>query len=221
MLNVYDILLNLLDGDRVYESFEWNTKDCVEHIKKIPMIKIDTSFLEDIITSSITIDKEFLNKIHNKCEVYTNDKVSVIEYALLLTDGYKVIGCEFNKDGKVLYRSFLMLDEEDEVLDISDDLPLTNIDYKKTEINSKEDYLTRGETFRRNYLLKELKFAYKKHKYEKINYLFEEIYPSSTISIEDKYKKLVDDINFNYNDKHNELFKILKLTHHRDSTKSK
>lgn len=220
MLNVYDILLNLLDGNRVYEYFEWSNKDNIEHIKKIPIVKISSGFLDDIINNQVTIDKDFLDEIYKKCEVYTNDKVSVIDYANLFTDGYKVVGVEFNKDGKILYRSFLMLDEEEEILDISDELRLTDIKYQKNK-SKKEDnlYLTREEEFRRNYLLKELRFSYKNKMYEKINYLYEEIYNDSlNNSIEDKYNFLIQDIDKNYNYRHNELFKILRLTNRKKKT---
>lgn len=219
MLNVYDILLNLLDSNRVYEYFEWSNKDNIEHIKKIPIIKISSKFLDDIINYQVTIDKSFLNDIYKKCEVYNNDKVSVIDYANLFTDGYKVVGVEFNKDGKILYRSFLMLDEEEEILEISDELRVSDIKYQKGKSKKDEGiYLTREEEFRRNYLLKELKFSYKKKMYEKINYLYEEIYGDILNKFEDKYNFLIQDIEKNYNYKHNELFKILRLIHKKRKT---
>ena len=33
MIYIYDILLNFIDGKRMYEFFEWNSEDVVEHIK--------------------------------------------------------------------------------------------------------------------------------------------------------------------------------------------
>ena len=56
--------------------------------------------------------------------------------------------------------------------------------------------------------------------YEKINYLYEEIYPISKKNIEEKYKLLIDDITNNYRDCYNELFKILKLSHTKKKTTS-
>lgn len=218
MLNVYDILLNLLDGDRVYEFFEWSNKDDIEHIKKIPIIKISTTCLEDMINSQVTVEKEFLKRIYKRCEVYTNDKVSVIDYATLFTDGFKVLAVEFSKEGKSLYRSFLLLDEEEEILEIGDELKVTDMEYKKVKMSKSSPFLTREEEYHRNYLLKELKYAYKKKMIEKINYLYEEIFPSSSKSFEEKYQLLIKDIELNFSEKHNELFKILKLTHKKNKT---
>ena len=66
MINVYDIILNLLDSNRVYESFEWSKKDNIEHIKKMPMIRVTTNTLYDIINSTFLVDKSFLNEIYRQ-----------------------------------------------------------------------------------------------------------------------------------------------------------
>ena len=109
MVNVYDILINLIDSERVYEFFEWSIKDNIEHIKKIPLVKVTTNFLDTCINNCVIIENEFLDKIYQKTEVYNNDKIGVIEYACLFTDGYKVIAIEFNNEGKSLYKSYLYI----------------------------------------------------------------------------------------------------------------
>ena len=52
----------------------------------------------------------------------------------------------------------------------------------------------------------------KKKKFEKINYLYEEIYPNDKKCIEERYKILINDIETNYSDYHNDIYKILRLT---------
>ena len=164
MINVYDIILNLLDSNRVYESFEWSKKDNIEHIKKMPMIRVTTNTLYDIINSTFLVDKSFLNEIYRKSEVYTDTGTSKIDYSVLFTDTYKVVAVEFNKEGKSLFKSYLLLDEEEEIIDLSNEIKLRNINYKIIRKNKNSYLLTREEEFRRNYLLKELKLAYKKKK---------------------------------------------------------
>ena len=206
MINVYDIILNLIDSNRVYESFEWNKKDNIEHIKKIPMVRVTTNTLYDIINSTFTVDKSFLNEIYRKSEVYTDTGTSKIDYGVLFTDTYKVVAVEFNKEGKSLFKSNLLLDEEDEILDLSNEVKLRSLDYKIVKRYNNSYLLTREEEFRRNYLLKELKISYKKKKFEKINYLYEEIYPKDNKSLVDRYKILLDSIDNNYNEKHDKLY---------------
>ena len=68
--------------------------------------------LDSFINDTVIIDKEFLTTIYQKTEVFNPDRIGVIDYACLFTDGYKVLGIEFNKEGKSLFKSFLLLDEE-------------------------------------------------------------------------------------------------------------
>lgn len=218
MLNIYDILLNFQDSNRVYEFFEWTSKDDVEHIKKIPMIKISSSFFDKLLKYKVIIDTKFLDKIYKKTEVYNHNKVSVIDYSCLFTDGNKVMAIEFNNEGKSQFKSSLLLDEEDELLELSNDLKNMSISYRTINKKTKELFLTREEEFKKNYLLKELRNAKKNNKYEKINYLYEEVYPSDNKCIEDKYKILMTDISDNYRDCYNELFKILKLINSKKNT---
>lgn len=218
MLNVYDILINFQDSDRVYEFFEWNEADEIEHLKKIPLIKINSMFLDKVLKYKITIDKEFLEKIYKKTEVYNNYKTATIEYACLFTDGYKVVGIEFDKDGNSLFKSSLLLDEEDEVLDLSNKLKITNIKYSKVNKKVKETFLTREEEYRKMFLLKELKQAKKMANYDKINYLYREVFLTNGKDKEEKYNMLIKDINENYRDCYNKLFNILEMVHSMKKT---
>lgn len=218
MISVYDILLNFQDSDRVYEFFEWSNKDEIDHIKKIPLIRIDSKFLDDILKYKIIVDNIILDRIYKKTEIFNHDRIGVIEYACLFTDGYKVVAIEFNNDGKSLYKSSLLLDEEEEILEFSNELENVDIIYKKVNKKVKESFLTREEEFRKNYLLKELKNANINKNYEKINYLYEEVFPDNKNNNSEKYNILIDDINNNYRDCYNELFKILKMVHSKKKT---
>lgn len=66
--------------------------------------------------------------------------------------------------------------------------------------------------------MKELKNTYKNKKYEKINYLYDEIYPKDNKIASEKYKYLINDIEDNYSAKHNKIYKILRLTHKKKTT---
>ena len=73
-----------------------------------------------------------------------------------------------------MYRSGLLLDEEDEILDIVENLDIMKINYKKLKSRNIDFFLTRHEAFIKNYLLKELKSSYRKKNMNKIKYLYEE-----------------------------------------------
>ena len=209
MLNVYDILLNLLDSEYVYEFFEWSNKDDVEHIKKIPMIKITSNCLDSFINDTVIIDKEFLTTIYQKTEVFNPDRIGVIDYACLFTDGYKVLGIEFNKEGKSLFKSFLLLDEEEEVLEVSLRLQEEPLAYNIESQNIPTD-LTRYDQTLKDYVLKDIRESYRKGDVAKLKYLYYEYFNKEGYDIEKIYKELMQSLD-NFNSKHYNLYQLIKL----------
>ena len=69
MIYTYDILLNWTKDDRLKEFFEWNLEDDLEHIKKIPIIKVSDRFIKDLLTSKLKVDKSLLLKLKIKRKV--------------------------------------------------------------------------------------------------------------------------------------------------------
>ena len=99
MLNVYDIVLNLLDGNRIYEPFEWSNKDNIEHIKKIPMVRISSNFLSDIILNNVTVNKDFLQSIYR---LY----ISFFAYFMYFIHTNKIFFCYNNMILKLNIKNF-------------------------------------------------------------------------------------------------------------------
>ena len=130
MIYTYDILLNWTKGERLKEFYEWNLEDDLEHIKKMPIIRISESFLKDLLTSKIKIDKSFLSKIKYKTESYFHNEIDVIDYAVIVTTLRKALALELDNEGNVMYKSNLLIDEEEEVLEIGEELVVMDIPYK-------------------------------------------------------------------------------------------
>ena len=210
---ISDIILNFLDG-RLYEFFEWNSDDSFEHIKSIPLFKVESSVLEDFILNKIKCSTNFLKEINNKTEVFATGIIKRIEFATILTDGNRAIAFEFSDKGEKLTMSSLLLDEEEEILDLVTDMDIISIEYKILE-REKEKLYTRKEQFIRNYIIQDLKAAYVNKDYNKIKYLYEEIYNSSNKGVDYKYKRLLRDINTGFNKKYIRLFNILKLVNNK------
>ena len=61
---IYDILLNF--KEEYYDFYDWNKNDNIVHIRKIPILKIDTIDLYNIKNNKIKIELKFLEKIRNK-----------------------------------------------------------------------------------------------------------------------------------------------------------
>lgn len=199
MIYIYDILLNLRQMDEGLEFYEWKEDDLIEHIKKVPLFKVSKSLIEDLFTNKLQLDITILPKIRNKAICYFNGETKQIPYLVLLSDGRKCFAIELDNKGNTLYKSSLLLDEEEEVLEMTKELVEMPIGYKKTKIKNNKDQLTRFEKDNQKFLLRELEKI--KDNKEEINYLYEEYFDNNLTSIEDKFNTLKDNIykcNSNY-----------------------
>ena len=211
MTYIYDVLLNFSDTERIVEFFEWNNNDSIDHIKRIPLIRISSKSLNDLINNNIVVEKEFLDKIKDLTLMYK--KTKNLEYAILITDLNKVIAIEFNKEGKIIAKSGLLLDEEEEIIDESYDLKEEKLNYKiETKINN-NIFLTREEQKKQRYLLLELDNIVKENNRNKLNFLYQEIFLKDKLTFEEKYLKLKEDIEKNYTSKYNNLYETVRLTY--------
>lgn len=207
---IYDILVNFNDGDRLIEFFEWNETDLFEHIKKIPIYRISSKQMQEICNNKIILDKEHLICIKSKTQLYNNTD---IKYALIVTDLNKAVALEFNNQGEVISRSTFLLDEEESIIEEAYNFKEELLKYELSDEYKIDYYLTRKELFKKNYLLKELNFLEKNKDYEKLNYLYEEIFKKDNLTYKERILRLIENIKNNYNFKHNELYEIIRLTY--------
>lgn len=212
MIYIYDILLNW-NKDNLYEFFEWNKTDKLQHIKKIPLFRAKEGLINELINKDATIaDKEFISKIYNQSEYYTYRTIEKIPYSFIVSDGITSLALKINKSGKILERSKLLLDEEDEVLCVVSKLQKTNLNIKTSNEIIKEEYLTRKEQEIKKYLIKELENSYKNREYSKIKYLYSEYSNKKNDNIKQIYNELIESINYEITSKHYNLYDLLQLT---------
>ena len=157
MTYIYDILLNF--NQDFYEFYEWEKGDYLTLIKKIPIYKVKSSFLEDVLTKKIKINDPITLEIMNKCEIIENKKVKQLKYACLITDGYKVLAISLNNNLEILKVSDLLLDEASDVLAISKGYKIREIAYNTKGEKNNYNFLTRKEIKIKKYLKEELKNA--------------------------------------------------------------
>lgn len=208
---IYDILVNFNENE-IYEFYEWNKKDNVEHIKKIPIFKINSSTLKDFKNNNIKVDKSFLVKIKNKTEIFSNKNIDYIEYAAIFTDGSDLVILEFSKNGEYLLKSSMLLDELEDTLLESEILKEIEIKYILIEKKVKNKFLTRREKYIYDYINKELNYLIKYKKNEKLKYLYYEWYNKKSENINSIIKKLLDILNQEFCSKHTSLFELIKLS---------
>lgn len=213
MSYVYDIVLNF--NNDYYEFYEWKSNDILYHIKKISLLLIDSKTYNDIYDNRVLFNKDFLLSIYNKCEYYINRKTETIPYAFLITDSYRVMGIILNDNGKVIKYSSLLLDDEEEILDLCDKLGIVKLDYKIIKKNTKNDFITRSEKNIIKFIKKDLLNDYNKKNINKLKYLYYEYFNKQSDDINVIYEELTRELDKTINNKHYELYNLIKLSYGR------
>lgn len=213
MINIYDLLLNWTDNNKVFDFYEWEINDELEHIKRIPLFKIKEKDYNEILNSDIKVDKLFLDLIKNRTEIYNNKKRVKLIYATLLTDGLRTFAIEFNNSGESIYKSKLLLDEEEETVNLAYKLQYSKIDYKVLKKSTNNPYETRYENKIKRFLEKELDNSYKEKEIEKLRYLYTEYFSDTKEDINEIYRELKNSLKKDINYNHKKIYELLKLSY--------
>ena len=206
MKYIYDILLNF--NDDFYEFYEWEKGDNIYHIKKVPIIKVESEFIENILSKEIEISKDLLNLIMNKTEVFEGKRIKYLKYCCLFTDGYKVIGVNIVENSIKL--SDMLLDESVDALDIAKRCDFLDIAYNIVGDKNINYFDTRREIKIKNNLISEINSIYKDKKYDKLKYLYFEYFNKNIDDIDTIYNDLINSMD-KINNKHYKLYELLKL----------
>ena len=173
MKYIYDIILNF--NDKYYDFFEWDDKDNIEYIKKIPVFKVSNEVIRDLKIDKIQVDLEFLKNIYNKTDIYTNIGINKVEYICLFCSNDSVIGVEFNSKGISMYKSDLLIDESLDIIDYCSNIKEIKLNYKIIDYE-KIKFITRKEENMINFIKRELKYINESKDIDKLKYLYYECF---------------------------------------------
>ncbi len=150
MTFVYDIYVNF--QNIYYDFYEWNKKDTITHIKKIPIFQIEDKKFQKLIPHDYQIDLHSFEIFKMKTETFKpKEKIS----AVLFTDGSNIIALLFDNNGNIIKKSCLLLEEESTILKSIRkidflDIQITELDKKKITLE------TRLERERKEFLLQQI-----------------------------------------------------------------
>ncbi len=206
MIFVYDILVNF--NDYLYNFYEWNKNDILEHIRKIYLFRVSDKTYNDFINYKVILPKEILITIKNKTEIFSYQKLENIKYACIVSNTKDSVALIFDENGYILESSKMPVDVENELNNISLSLKIKKFNYNKS--NKSNNYSTFSREERK--LLKIINYKVQEFKNDKeiIEYLYYEWFLKKTKS-NNKYKELIKDINKKVSEKHYEFLKVLNL----------
>ena len=208
----YDILVNFLDGNRVYEFFEWKKEDKVKNINRTPLFLIKSDKLYEIINSNVILDKEFIKLIKNKTSFFSDDIRNKTNNICILTDRERCFALEIDDDGTVIKKSSLLPDEEDEILIFSINMKEYDIKYIIKNSLEREGIYTRKEEYKIDYIKREIKKSYDKNEYDKLNYIYEEVFKEKNRNIKIVFERLLKSVLNMDSNIINKIYFILKLS---------
>lgn len=205
---VYDILLNF--QDYAYEFYEWNIDDEITHVRKVPMVRISTEQLEKLNNYRCQIAQSFVKKIENKSEEFTNRSVEKIAYLFLATDTKSITACLLNAKGIVVKKSKLLVDEEDEALIMSKNLPFTSFEIHKLRKQKAREFETRYDQNMKKRLKQEI-YKLNQQNVEKLKYLYYECFNEKEEDAKKIIQKFYTELNCHYQEISKKLFMGLDL----------
>lgn len=172
---IYDISINY--NKELIDFYEWNKEDNIIFVLKIPVFKIDKKLFYDIYYNDITVEKNFLNHILNKTDIYSPNMIKKEKYSCVFTDGDNVICIKFSNIGKNVLKSTLSIEESEEVLEFSKLIKTTIINYKINRINKiKHNFYTRKQRNNLSISKKFINKIYINKKYNELRYIYYEIF---------------------------------------------
>ena len=203
---INDIFLNF--SNIYFDFFEWNKKDIISHLKKIPIIKISTCDLKKIIINKIILDNNFVCKYQSNAEYYNNNKK---ENIVVLCDGNISCAINFDNKGNIIKKSSLIIEDDDIACKACEDKNIEYINYSYKE-EPYERLLTRCEKEKKDFLLKNIKKINK----TKLNYLYYDCFNKNEDDINIIINDLIKNIENNNFDTWEKCFNFLNLIYQKN-----
>lgn len=207
---IYDIVLNF--NSNYYEFYEWNKNDNIINIRKIPTFKVDNQTYYDFKFNDITVKNDFLKLIEDETSIYLGN---TNKYMCIITNSKEAIGIMFNKNGLIIKKSSLIIDEENEVLELAYDIENTRIDYQVNRVCKKMRLVSRSEGEKKKKIINNLNHLFKINNYELIRYIYYDAFLKEEKDVNKIYDELINVISKNETIYINRISSILELISNR------
>lgn len=207
----YDLVLNFEENNPL-DFYEWQKDDNLEHFKKIPLYKVKTDVIHDFYMYNIKIEKEFLDIFQDKAVIYQKGKEKKLKRVCLFTDGLDTLAIEFNEEGKALFYSKLLPEDECNLNEIVFGIKESKIAY---EIISKKQRIIekRQERELKKTIKTELDTLEKEQNTDKILYLYFEWFKEITKDPKRALTTMREALNLGITEEVYEIFKLIKLSY--------
>lgn len=208
MKYVYDILLNFANKGFIYDFYDWNGNDKIINVKKCPVYRVDNNTFIDFLNNKIKLDLDLFKNV-NKINYLKNNK---IDYIFIICTSNKALGVGVDNNGIIIHKSFLLFDDEDEVLEIISNMKIKEINYQKMKLEHFDFYYSRSDLQKKKYIEEELKKIYESEDFNKLKYIYIECFNEECDNFNDMYNKIINSLK-EFSDIHENLYDLLRITY--------
>lgn len=205
MIYVYDVLINL--NEEVYDFYDWDESDDFSHVRRAPLLKVSHEVYSDFCFKKVRLGEESLSLIKDKTQLFSSRNIEVLPFGSIFTDGEYAIMIEFDSKGFSKRKSKFLVNEEMEILDISNSMKISKVSYNVVNNKVKVNNMLRSEKKILDNILEEL--GNLKDDSERIDYLYYEWFNKQEGS--NKYDKLVSSLKKKFTSKHLDFLDLLNL----------
>lgn len=195
----YDVLGNF--SEYILKFYEWESNDDIVNIKKIPFIKISKEDMRVLLSYSVILEMESI--VRN-----SKDKTNY----LLFSTGCDALMVELNQEGKIIYYSSLLIEDELEVNELAHNMNTTKLKFKVLDkIKNLSDY-RQGEKAK-NLIVHELKKIRDNDNKDECLYYYYEWFHVSTDDYDKAIKKMFLEIKKPFNKDMERIEKLIRLSY--------
>ena len=195
----YDVLGNF--SEYILKFYEWESDDDIVNIKKIPFIKISKEDMRVLLSYSVILEMESI--VRN-----SKDKTNY----LLFSTGCDALMVELNQEGKIIYYSSLLIEDELEVNELAHNMNTTKLKFKVLDkIKSLSDY-RQGEKAK-NLIVHELKKIRDNDNKDECLYYYYEWFHVSTDDYDKAIKKMFLEAKKSFNKDMERIEKLIRLSY--------
>lgn len=123
----YDLLVNL--DEVAWEFYEWEKKDVILPIKKIPFLRINEKEFKEISAYEGKIEKNWLEPYIGKTQIKKDKSKNL----LLLSTTKNSLAIEINSTGQIISRSKLLIEDENNCNELASSLKETTIPFSSQQ----------------------------------------------------------------------------------------
>ncbi len=212
MYYYYDILLNFQDNENIYEFYEWEETDDIDFVKKIPLYKISTNNLQEIMKYQVCFEKELIAEIKNKTILKSSQKV--LSNSLIVSDGKDALALELNDDGLVISRSKLLLGDEINLNEIMFTMKEKQLAYEKLTKYPKRDNIRQIAKIKK-LINCEIDTLYESKNFSKLKYIYYEWFNKKNNDSEKIYLEMKKELKKSFDDNQKRIYDLIKKSYNK------